>query len=56
MITFLDFQEEASEVSIIFLKRGQFIVKLRRQIKDEKKGGKNEEKIVNVYKEHLNNN
>ena len=35
-VTFLDFEEAASENTVVYLKRRQFVIKLREQIKDEK--------------------
>ena len=36
MITFLNFEEAAAKNAIVYLKRRQFVFKLRQQIKDEK--------------------
>ena len=36
MITFLNFEEAATKNAIVYLKRRQFVFKLRQQIKDEK--------------------
>ena len=36
MITFLNFEEVAAKNAIVYLKRRQFVFKLRQQIKDEK--------------------
>ena len=36
MITFLNFEEAAVKNAIVYLKRRQFVFKLRQQIKDEK--------------------
>ena len=36
MITFLNFEEAVTKNAIVYLKRRQFVFKLRQQIKDEK--------------------
>ena len=36
MVTFLNFEEPVSKNAIIYLKRQQFVTKLRQQIKDER--------------------
>ena len=46
MITFLDFEEAANERAVILLKRQQFVLKLRCQIKTERTRQKERKKIA----------
>ena len=56
MITFLNFEEAAAKNAIVYLKRRQFVFKLRQQIKDEKmKWEKKKNKIDKVFVKFLNN-
>ena len=55
IVTFLNFEEAAFKNAIIYLKRQQFVTKLRQQIKDEIIRWEEKKKTVKVFEDYLNN-
>ena len=55
IVTFLNFEDAAFKNAIIYLKRQQFVTKLRQQIKDERIRWEEKKKTVKVFEDYLNN-